>query len=169
MVESREKSPFSEEELKSIAKKKILMKLGFKIHLVAFIGANIALLVINYLTSGLTRIWFVYPLAGWFMGIVAHLACYMIYARGVIGAQKIGVIMNASIYAASVPALLVINYFSYFGYMWFLWPAIFWFLGVLIQAIAWKMTGVKHDVQKSWIDRNVEKELEKAKKKHGGN
>ena len=165
MIEAREKTPFSEEELRLIAKKKILKKLAFRIHFVAFVGVNIALLFINYLTNGLATIWFVYPLAGWFIGIVAHLSYYMTYTRGVIGLQKIGLLIHAAVYAASVPALFVINLFSYFGYMWFLWPTCFWLLGVIIQAIAYKEFGVKHVVKKSWLDRNVDKELEKVKTK----
>jgi hypothetical protein len=166
------KSPFSDEELKKIAKKKILMKFALKIHVLAYVGVNIALFAINYLTSGLSAPWFVYPLAGWFMGIVAHGVVYAVYARGVSSGAKIGLILDAAIYAASVPALLAINYFSDFGYMWFLWPAIFWLLGVVAHAIAIKMATAKKvqkEPKKSWLERGVEKEMEKAKKARGGN
>ncbi len=164
MTEPAAKSPFSDEELKRIAKKKILMKLALKIHLLAYIGVNLALFAICYLTSA---IWFVYPLAGWFIGIVAHGTVYYAYSHGMSG-TKTGVLMNAAVYAASVPALLAINYASYFGYMWFLWPACFWLLGVVIHALAVRGAGSKKEAKKSWLDRGVEKEMEKAKRDAGG-
>nr|MDO8112720.1 2TM domain-containing protein [Candidatus Sigynarchaeota archaeon] len=170
MAEAEKKSPFSEAELKHIAKEKVLQKLGFKIHFLAFIGVNLALLVINYLT-GLATVWFVYPLAGWFIGIAAHCAYYNVYSHGVTGGQRIGLIMDATVYAASVPALLAINYFSGFGYWWFLWPACFWLLGVIIQAVVYKKSVPKSDAsgeKKSWLDRSVENELAKAKRNQGG-
>jgi hypothetical protein len=171
MTEPAVKSPFSDEELKKIAMQKVLQKLALKIHVLTFIGVNVALFAINYLTSGLSPPWFVYPLAGWFMGIVAHGTIYCVYSRGISG-PKIGVIMNAAVYAASVPALLAINYFSSPGYMWFLWPAIFWLLGVAIHAVAIKKFASKKGEKvpkKSWLERGVEKELEKVKRNGGGN
>ncbi len=171
MTEPAAKSPFSDEELKRIAKQKVLMKFALKIHVLSFIGVNIALFVINYLTSGLTTIWFVYPLAGWFMGIIAHGAVYYAYSHGVSG-SKTGVLMNAAVYAASVPALLAINLFSYPYYLWFLWPAIFWLLGVVIHAVAIKMSRSKKEAKepkKSWLEKGVEKEMQKAKRNAGGN
>jgi hypothetical protein len=170
MTEPAAKSPFSDEELKRIAKQKVLMKFALKIHVLAFIGVNIALFAINYFTTGLSPIWFVYPLAGWFMGIVAHGTVYFAYSHGVSG-TKTGVLINAAVYAASVPALLAINIFSYANYLWFLWPAIFWLLGVVIHAVATKTATSKKgekEPKKSWLEKGVEKELQKVKRNNGG-
>jgi hypothetical protein len=124
------------------------------------------LLAINYLTNSLSLIWFVYPLAGWFIGIVAHGAVYALYTGGTSGAARIGLVLNAAIYLAAAPALCVINYFSSPGYLWFLWPAIFWPVGIIIQAIANKMTAPKpagYVPKKSWLERGVDKEMTKLK------
>ncbi|MEX2682945.1 MAG: 2TM domain-containing protein [Candidatus Sigynarchaeota archaeon] len=166
MATSSNSTPFSDEELKHIAKAKILHKLAFKIHLVAFIGVNLALVAINYLTSAFSPIWFVYPVAGWFIGIVAHGTIYALYAGGTTGGAKIGLVMDAAIYLAAVPALGIINFFSSPGYMWFLWPTVFWLVGIIIQGLAYKATSTKaagNPPKKSWLERGVDKEIEKIK------
>ena len=54
---------------------------GFFIHLTAYVAVNVALVGINlFLTPA--RLWFVWPLAGWGIGILAHLmAAYLASGR----------------------------------------------------------------------------------------
>ncbi|MHA1792884.1 MAG: 2TM domain-containing protein [Promethearchaeota archaeon] len=167
MVDSLEKTPFSEEELKNIAREKILQSLAFKIHAIAFFGVNMALLMINYMINNFSFPWFVFPVAGWFVGIVAHGAYYAGYSRGM-SSKKIGLLIHAATYFSGTFSLFLINYFSWFGYMWFLWPLVFWALGVLSHGLAYKYFGSEQtnsEEKKSWLERSVESELEKAKEK----
>jgi hypothetical protein len=171
MAETSRKTPFSEEELRKIAKKKILRSMAFRIHFSAFICVNIALVLINYLTNHFSTPWFVYPLAGWWIGLAEHGAAYLIYSRGVIGAPKIGLIMHAVAYIAAAPALFVINLFSSPIYPWFLWPVCFWSLGLVIHAVAVRSFGIKREEtgeKKSWLDRKIEYEVGKASTQQGG-
>jgi hypothetical protein len=46
-------------------------RIGFKLHAAAFVLVNAMLAAINYATSPAT-LWFVYPLAGWGLGILLH-------------------------------------------------------------------------------------------------
>jgi hypothetical protein len=182
MAEESRKTPFSEEELKRIAKKKILRSMAFKIHLAAFICVNLFLFLLNvYVTGG--RAWFVFPLAGWSIGIAEHGAYYLIYSRGVIGTEKIGLIMHAVAYCVTIPALFAINMVSWgyapgmggnflWGvYPWFLWPACFWLVGLVIHAVAVKVFIPHQEVtgeKKSWLDKKIEQEVERANTPQGG-
>ncbi|HME53974.1 MAG TPA: 2TM domain-containing protein [Candidatus Lokiarchaeia archaeon] len=171
MAESSQKTPFSDEELKHIAKKKIMASLAFRIHLLAFIGVNISLVLINYLTNHFSIIWYVYPLFGWLIGVAEHGASYLIYSRGVTGIQKIGVIMHAVAYITTTPALFIFNVVSSPAYPWYLWPACFWLVGLVIHAVVIRAFGarqVKTGEKKSWMDQKIEKELAKGTKQRGG-
>ena len=46
-------------------------KLGFYIHLVAYISVNLFLVFINYTTSP-QYLWFMWPLFGWGIGLLFH-------------------------------------------------------------------------------------------------
>ena len=46
-------------------------KLGFYIHLTAYIAVNLLLVVINYSTNS-QRLWFLWALSGWGIGLFAH-------------------------------------------------------------------------------------------------
>jgi hypothetical protein len=46
-------------------------KLGFHIHLSAYIAVNLLLVVINFSTNS-QKLWFLWPLFGWGIGLFAH-------------------------------------------------------------------------------------------------
>ena len=52
-------------------------KIGFKKHLTLYIAVNLALAAINFLTSA-DYLWFIWPLLGWGIGVVAHFAAVYI-------------------------------------------------------------------------------------------
>jgi hypothetical protein len=60
-------------ELRRHAEQRADAKIGFRKHLLAYVVVNGALIAINLLTSPET-LWFVWPLLGWGIGIVAHFA-----------------------------------------------------------------------------------------------
>ena len=47
------------------------MKLGFYIHLAAYLGVNLLLVGINFSTTP-QNLWFFWPLMGWGIGLFAH-------------------------------------------------------------------------------------------------
>lgn len=53
------------------AKKVVHARLAFCIHLAAFLVVNALLVVINLTTSS-ARLWFLWPLCGWGLGILVH-------------------------------------------------------------------------------------------------
>jgi len=59
------------EEAYRRAKKKVDAQIAFYIHLAAYAGVNLLLIIINIATS--TRhLWFIWPLMGWGIGVAFH-------------------------------------------------------------------------------------------------
>jgi hypothetical protein len=53
---------------------------GFTIHLIVYAAVNFLLIAINLLTSP-KELWFVWPLAGWGLGIIGHAAAVIYSGR----------------------------------------------------------------------------------------
>lgn len=70
----------TEEELRRKAEKTARDKIGFQVHFGVYLAVNAFLVVIWYFTvtpHGSVFPWFIFPLFGWGIGIVAHfLAAY---------------------------------------------------------------------------------------------
>ncbi|HET6389762.1 2TM domain-containing protein [Hyphomicrobium sp.] len=49
---------------------RLLENQGFKIHLLAYVGVNVILAIINYMNP--QTIWFYWVLIGWGIGLAAH-------------------------------------------------------------------------------------------------
>jgi hypothetical protein len=60
-------------ELRRLATRRADMKLGFRTHLLVYALVNAGLAAINLATNP-GHLWFVWPLMGWGVGIVAHAA-----------------------------------------------------------------------------------------------
>ncbi len=61
-------------------------KLGFRVHLGVYLSVNALLAVTWWLTSGSDQgfgafPWFLFPLLGWGIGLVAHFAVYSVVSR----------------------------------------------------------------------------------------
>lgn len=56
-------------ELYKMAKKRVLAKKGFKIHLATYILVSILLVIISLYSKSY---WFIFPVLGWGIGIAAH-------------------------------------------------------------------------------------------------
>ncbi|MGO8806608.1 MAG: 2TM domain-containing protein [Candidatus Bathyarchaeia archaeon] len=68
----------SDEELKSRALHRARAKLGFYIHLTVYVCVNLLLFFVWLFTRGDTSVpnasfpWFIFPLVGWGIGLIAH-------------------------------------------------------------------------------------------------
>jgi hypothetical protein len=60
-------------ELRRMAERRADAKIGFRRHLMAYAIVNAGLLAINVVTSR-DYYWFIWPMMGWGIGIVAHWA-----------------------------------------------------------------------------------------------
>lgn len=60
-------------ELRRLAEQRADARIGFRKHFIAYVAVNAALIAINLLTSP-DYLWFVWPLLGWGIGVVAHFA-----------------------------------------------------------------------------------------------
>jgi hypothetical protein len=50
---------------------RVFDSIAFRIHLAAYAAVNLLLIAINLLTTP-QHLWFIWPLAGWGLGIIAH-------------------------------------------------------------------------------------------------
>lgn len=58
-----------DKELYKTAKRRVIAKKGFKIHLVVYIAVSILLFVISKTGN---QNWWIYPVLGWGIGVVTH-------------------------------------------------------------------------------------------------
>ena len=149
---------FSEENLRRIAALKIKFRLSVKIHLVAYILTIVLLISINVLFTPFL-LWVIFPIFGWLIGLMMHLTAYMVYARGVYPIAKRGVIFNMVAYVFVIPFL----------FYWFAFPAFFWGLALIIHYIVYlgffNKKLYEEGERKSRMERAIEKEIQKMKKK----
>jgi len=70
----------SEEEIYSLARKRVEEKKGFYTHLAVYIVVNIFLVII-WAVTGAGFPWFVFPLGGWGIGILFHFLGTFVFSR----------------------------------------------------------------------------------------
>jgi hypothetical protein len=85
-----------------------------------------------------------------------------------IAQDKIGFIRHFIVYISVMILLAIINNLTYSGYQWWLWPALFWGIGVFINFLSvyiFKGGGLKN-LEENIIKREMERiEDEEPKKK----
>ncbi|HEY8574486.1 2TM domain-containing protein [Phenylobacterium sp.] len=67
----------TELDLRRRAEQRADAKIGFRKHFIAYVLVNGAFIAINLLTSR-DYLWFIWPLLGWGIGVVAHFAAVYI-------------------------------------------------------------------------------------------
>ena len=65
-------SNISEEEIYEIARKRVEEKKGFFVHFIVYIIVNAVLIIIWAVGTGGGFPWFIFPLAGWGIGVLFH-------------------------------------------------------------------------------------------------
>jgi len=175
---------FSEENLREIAKKKVVYRFAVRLHISIFLIVNVLLYFINMLTTP-NYYWIIYPFFGWLIGIAEHITAYIIYAKGIYPNAKRGVIFHIVAYV--FVNLLLFNIFfyneiyyrliamplpNYNPYYWFLFPLVFWGAGLLIHIAVYLIffrskvgnEGMKQSKREKAIEREIEKMKSKFKK-----
>ncbi len=154
---------FSEEALKKIAKEKVGKRLAIQIHVAAYVGVNLLLLVINLLTSP-TYWWFLWSACSWALGLTMHVTAYLIWASGVTSGSKVGFLYHLVAYVSVNIYLVFVWWMTANTFMWFLFPLFGWLAGLLIHAV---VTRPKTEDKKTWMAKKVEAEISKIKEKEG--
>ena len=174
---------FSEENLREIAKKKVVHRFSLRLHIVIFLVVSTLLFFINMLTTPLYY-WIIYPLFGWLIGVAEHVTAYIIYAKGIYPNTKRAVIFHIIAYIFVNLLLFVIFYHNevyyplsvllidplyYAPYAWFIFPLVFWGVGVLIHIavylIFYRSKADIEGIKQSKREKAIERELEKMKSK----
>jgi hypothetical protein len=110
---------------------------AFLIHFAVFAVAVAILAAINYLAAP-TRLWFVWVLAGWGIGVAAHgLAVWLCTARRreriFVDPKARAFTVHLFAYLAVVALLFVVNLVT--DKWWFYWVALGWGAGVLAHGL----------------------------------
>jgi len=63
----------TEEQIYALAETRVEARRDFVIHLIVYLGVNALLICLWAFVSGRGFPWFVFPLVGWGIGLVAHL------------------------------------------------------------------------------------------------
>ena len=163
---------FSDESLRRIAEQKVNFRFSVQLHFWVYVGVNILLAALNLIFMPY-YLWLLYPLLGWLTGLMIHLTAYLCYANGVYPLAKRGVIIHAVAYVFVNILLFATNFLSGLGIPWFLWCIGPWGIGLLVHVIIFNIYySEKMEPKgetKSRKEKAIEKEMEKMKKKVGGN
>ena len=65
-------SKMTEEQVYALAKKRVQARKDFTIHLIVYMGVNALLVCLWFFVTGRGFPWFVFPLGGWGIGLIAH-------------------------------------------------------------------------------------------------
>jgi hypothetical protein len=74
-------NPLSEAEIYQVARKRVEEKKGFYTHLASYVVVNAMLVIIWAITSP-GYPWFIWPLAGWGIGIIFHFLGVFAFNKG---------------------------------------------------------------------------------------
>jgi len=62
----------TEEQIYDLARRRVKARRDFAIHLVVYVGVNALLVCLWLFVTGRGFPWFVFPLGGWGIGLIAH-------------------------------------------------------------------------------------------------
>lgn len=74
------KNNIKNQEAYQRAKKRVGAKLGFYIHLIAYMTVGIILIIINLSTPS-DYLWFIWPLLGWGIGVLFHALAIFVFSE----------------------------------------------------------------------------------------
>lgn len=114
---------------------------AFGVHIALYLLVNAGLAAVNLTQEAgdSRRLWFLWPLIGWGIGVAAHALALALRREGAAGgllSEKPvrGVIMHLFVYVAANALLIAVNVMTGAGALWFLWPLIGWGVGIAVHA-----------------------------------
>lgn len=78
----------NDEQIESLARKRVEERIGYIAHLTMYILVNTGL-IITWRLTGASYPWFIWPLLGWGAGVVAHTLAFLFGPNSRRGAQAI--------------------------------------------------------------------------------
>jgi len=141
----------------------------FLIHLLIYLCVNAGLALVNYfapLEEGQVRnLWFIWPLLGWGIGILAHGLAVQLGGRskegGLFSDKDVqGVSIHFVVYIAVNLLLIAINMKSSSQSLWFIWPLLGWGAGLALHAFLAYRAVMHRTVEQYSAEQRVLAEIE---------
>ncbi|MHA1583919.1 MAG: 2TM domain-containing protein [Promethearchaeota archaeon] len=146
-----------EKHLRLIARRRVIKRLWWSIDVLSYLFVIVILIIINYLTNK-NYLWCLWVIAGWAVLLGFH---YFGSFHAHSSAFKWHLFSFCD-----VNAFLIFAYFftSAGKYPWILWPFGAWAMALLTHGVVHFIFHPRNgeDASKSWLERQVEKEIEKA-------
>ena len=86
----------TEEQVYALARKRVRAKNDFTVHLIVYLGVNTLLICLWLFVTGRGFPWFVFPLGGWGIGLVAHFFTSRGVGRAAAGSRSAAVEREAA-------------------------------------------------------------------------
>jgi cation transport ATPase len=152
----------SEDQMKYIAETKFYFKKSFILHACIYALVNVMLYIINMVFTP-SMIWYLHSVFGWaFVGMIMHVGSYAMFKFGVYPAMKRAVLYNILAYVAVIPYCVAINLITFPVYLWVIYPAFFWGLGIIVLLMIYGIfiSGGKKE-------KEIQKEMAKMRERTG--
>jgi len=159
---------FDENSLREIAKEIVVRRTAVKVHWIVYILVNLFLVVLNYLIDQLAYPWCLWPITGWFIGLSVHTFNYITFKHGSLKTGR-GAILSYHVFIAVIISvfLVFVDYMDGLVLNWWYWAVVPLIVSVIIHFLIYVLSKPKknEDSRKSYIDRQVDKEMRKLEKK----
>ena len=113
------------------------------------------------------KMFFLYPLFGWLIGIMMHLTAYILFANAVEPLGKRMIIFHIVAFIFVNILLALINYINTPDIMWVGFPLIFWGAGLIAHIVLYFVyfsePTPQKSVGKSKKEQAIEKEMQKMR------
>lgn len=145
---------------------------AFLVHLAVFAAVNAVLVAINLLQTsgegGVRNYWFIWPLAGWGIGIAAHGLALWLGGKAREGALVAdpdirGVGIHLFVYVTVNILLIAINLIVTPESLWFFWPLAGWGAGVAAHALLVYRAVLHRTVERYATEQRVLADIQREK------
>ena len=170
-MSSKKLNEFSNDSLRKIAKEVVVRKFVIILHIWIYVLVNLLLFAINYFTYP-TYFWCLWPLTAWMMILALHILSHILFRKGIVDLHTVFILYHTVFYVVINLFLIFTNWFttapdsSRMTWVW--WIIGPWGILVIIHLIVYFYVVPKHgeSPNRNWLDRKIDKELEKMKRKY---
>lgn len=168
---------FSNLSIRKIAKEIVIRRYVLILHFWVYIFVNTLLFLINSWTTTISKYpWFLWPLSSWTMVLTVHSCTYLMFRKGIINLNKVFMLYHLIFYIVINSFLVIADLITPFPISetpinWAYWPIGTWGFLLIVHLVVYFYVVPKRgeSLNKSWLNRKINEELERIKKNEVGN